>query len=209
MLTLIPFRSLVLAACFLLLSATAYADPVVITNTLTDNQNAFSWTLTFSGLPATGQDLFIDAKYTDNSIEWGTDNTKSHVMFIHLDDKDGDGIFTLFLVGQHLNGPHDTLGDMDIDPASPFLIKVDSINTLGIDNKSLGFIVVQHLHFQGEHSDAVELFGRRAGDNYTFIATGIHRDRPVPEPTTLFLLSTGLAGVAIKTRKTLKRRKRE
>ena len=49
--------------------------------------------------------------------------------------------------------------------------------------------------------------------NASDAATGLGNDyilelKPVPEPTTLLLLGSGLAGVAIKTRKRLKSRKR-
>jgi hypothetical protein len=197
-------RFLAVATFCLLLPASAYADPVVIKNELDDNETAFTWTVIFRGLPARGDGFVINAQYINRPIEWGGSTNDVRNMSILVTDSDSDGIVDFLVLGRHLDGPHNAVGNMDIDPGSTFSIFIQNINALGDENKSLGFSVVQHLHFPGEHSDFVEVFGRRVGDDFTFIVAGIHRDTPVPEPISLFLLSTGLAGLAIKTRKRLK-----
>lgn len=206
MFRLLPIRSLVLVVCCLLLPASAYADPVVITNALNDNDTAFTWTFTFRGLPPLGTNLVtFSAQYTNLPIEWGN-AIGDPEMRLSLQDLDGDGIFRVVVLGNHVDGPHNDPGDRDIDPGHDFLLDFDNINGLGAQNMSLAFTVVPHLHFQGDHSDAVQLFGRRVGNDFFFSVEGVHRNTPVPEPATMLLLGTGLAGVAMKMRKRLKRR---
>ena len=98
-----------------------------------------------------------------------------------ISDPNSDGIFDLLVEGRHLDGPHDALGDMDIDSGSTFSIFIRNINALGNENKSLGFSIVEHLHFPGHHSDFVEIFGRRVGDDFNFIVTGSTSRHSHPE----------------------------
>jgi len=207
MFRLVSLRSLAFAVCCLFFPVAAHADPVVITNQLNDNSSAFTWTITFSGLPAPGASFVVFAHYINPPIEWGSSSDANHPeMIMSLEDPNGTGVFNLVVLGRHLIGPHQTPGNQDIDPGDIFELDAANINNLGPANVSLDFDVVQHLHFPGAHSDVVQLFGRLDGNNnFTFVVTGLHRDTPVPEPATILLLGTGLSGVVIRLRKRRKR----
>ena len=125
MFKLLRLRLLAAVAFCLLLPASAYADPVIITNQLNDNVNAFEWTVTFSGLPAPGTSFPIPAHYTNLPREWGNDSDpEKPEMIMALQDPDGDGIFRLVVLGRHLQGPHNIPGqDRDIDPANIFSLR--------------------------------------------------------------------------------------
>ena len=196
---LVWFRLMVAAFC--LLPAAAYADPMVIKNELNDNETSFVWTITFTGLPAIGSDFLIQALYLNPPIEWGGIKTGTP-MTMSIDENNGN--FFIQVDGRHLDGPHNVPGNFDIDPGEDFHFALN-LNRLTEKNMRLAFDVVEHLHTVGAHSDFVELFGSRGFNNeFTFVVTGTHRNVSVPEPATMLLLGTGLAGIAIKTRKRLK-----
>ena len=112
-------------------------------------------------------------------------------------------VLSINIMARHIVGPHGE-GPNNLGPFA-FNIVV-SANVFGNGNHliPLGATFLHGAHFDvfaGSFS-----FTILGGDitAYRVILTGEH---VIPEPATMFLLGTGLAGVAIKTRKRLKNRK--
>ena len=176
---------------------TAYADAVttLYTETGLNNREMMRWELTCNmlavcvGAPGPAP-AFVQTAW-ESSVGKGV----------------RDGMDVLVFKSQHLLGPH---LNIDADPGQGVTLVVtfadlnNLLNPPNIFNRvGLPFTVLHPALFQ-DHADIYDLLVRKnAAGGFDFIFASSH----VPEPTTLLLLSTGLAGAAIKARKRLKRRK--
>lgn len=170
-------------------SSTAYADAVTTSyiETGLNNRQIMRWDFSCAFLATCGG-------APGGQIAWSSS--------VKVDVIGGIGVDVLRFESRHLLGPHPVI---DVDPGNSFVITVPFGVLTALPNNfvRLGgapFTVVHPALFQN-HQDIYDLFGRRnANGSFDFIFASNH----VPEPTTLLLLCTGLAGVAIKKRKKLR-----
>jgi len=196
---LLHLRLLTVAAFCLLLPASVYADPVRIS--FGENAGAFSFTLVGG---AVNKDTAV---ITPNlGAFW-------KISFVIEDDNGALDQVSVFATVRHIMAPHGEPQGMAFE-----------FNTGPIGRDGNGVVTHQVTDPLGHaaHTDnyvgvlTVTVVASQI-TGYTLHLEGKHcigNDCPklppevdLPEPTTMLLLGSGLAGVAIKTRKRLKRRK--
>ena len=164
---------------------TAYADAVTTAYAETGlaNRELMTWSFHCDVLATC-------VGFPDGQIAWSSS--------VGLTEADTALVFTF----RHLSGPHFS----DINPGgvitlvAPFSV----LNSLPVNVPfSPGPFTVRHRALPIDHADVYELFITNTPAGFDFVLTSAH----VPEPTTLLLLGTGVAGVAIKMRKRLTRKR--
>lgn len=199
-------RSFILAACCLLFPASAYADPFLVT--FGENASAFGFTLSASTVD---RDVIAVGPFGDFwQVSFLVEESQEAF------DSLGVDVLHVTIIARHVVAPHQeppsdlifffnrTVRSIDfgvgphfitLDPSGPHLPTghLDSyLGTLTFSVTEFNRIIGYTFHVEGRHCNECPL---------------IPPEHEIPEPATMLLLSTGLAGVAIKTRKRLKRRK--
>jgi hypothetical protein len=195
-------RLLFVAAWCLLLPASVHAD--AIKTSFGENASAFSFTIVNG---AVNRDVLViesQGAFWDITVSFGEDN-----------DNAGDTVVVNASVS-HIKAPHDEPQGMlfRFEPGA-FSLSGTAKVTLTTDPLITPLNHLNHVdNYQATLTFSV-VNGQITG--YTFHLDGKHcigNDCPalppevdLPEPASMFLLGTGLLGVAIKTRKRLKNRK--
>ena len=181
------FRLLVLAGCLLLLPASTYADPITIS--LLENPTNFAFTLTGSAV--------------DDDLTYGQVLGTFWIIDFEFQEDDGltrDELTLLRFSFQHVVGQPG-------DPPGPVISFEPTTIIAGDSGSFLAVFSASGVHFDDELDVAVGLLRFQVTDaqitSYSLEVNGRHA---IPEPATLVLLGTGLAGVAFKAREKLKSR---
>ena len=181
----LPFIVVLLLIAPIFCTNTAYADAITTSYAETGLANRVLMTWNFHC-----DMLATCVGFPDGQIAWSSS--------VGLTDADTALVFRF----RHLSGPHFS----DINPGGvlTFVAPFDLLNFLPINVtfSTLPFTVT-HPAFPMDHADIYELFITNTPAGFDFVLTSAH----VPEPTTLLLLGTGLAGVTIKMRKKLTRKR--
>lgn len=181
----LKFRLLVLAGFCLLLPASAYADPISISF----EESASQFTLKITGTAV------------DHDFKYGQILGTFWIIDFEIEEDDGatrDELSVLRFTFQHVVG-------QPWDPAGPVLSFQPTTIIGGISGNQLVVFTANGVHFADEFDLAVGLMRYQVTDTqmtgYLFEVNGRHA---TPEPATIVLLGTGLAGVVFKARSKLK-----
>ncbi len=201
MLRLLSLRLLTVSAWCLLLPASVYADPVTIG--FGENAGAFSFT-------AVGAAINRDVNFTR------TLGTSWEIMLLIGEDDNPNPLLdflTVRVTVRHVTAPHGEAAGINFQfndggavigtgmftsaPSTAALNHgghVDNYEAVLTFSVVSGQITSYRLHVDGKHC---------IGNDCPALPAEVN----IPEPVSMFLLGTGLVGVAIKTRKKLKNRK--
>ena len=195
-------RSLTLVGCCLVFSATAYSDPVTIG--FGENTSAFSFTITGSAI--TGEAI-------NRTLTYGqTLGASWRVIFTVTESAGAADALIVSATARHIMAPHG-------EPASGFTFTLMA-GLMAFPNTPGNFSMTRmsdadqlHVNHRDMFFGRVVLFGVNGqSTGYTIHLEGRHcvpgqpcpdlpPEQPIPEPATLLLLCTGVAGIAVKLRR--------
>jgi PEP-CTERM motif-containing protein len=195
-------RVVILIAALLCISRGVYADPVTILPAaptgftqvfFSDTNGSFRWQFTWDGVTASINDALRGADDEQPGTQWNGDN----------DVNPNNGPRAAFFTNNTASffARHITRADpLDVQMGDPYAFTMNL--DLLVQTRTFSVLsrqCVPHQHNPDAHEDCYLLGYTRPNLNgpVTFEFSGVH----VPEPTTLLLITTGLAGIALKLRR--------